>query len=128
MSPKGNRKRDRALTRFQADVSPREAQMLDRLKAELDIRSNAELLTESVAIVRWLVRERRFGRMVASFSEDDRPLHELVSSLLERVAPEHDLPYVQLKWTETQLASLAELTSADPAPPTEALVRAMRRR
>jgi len=95
------------------------------LKADLDIRSNAELLSEAIAIVRWLVRERRSGRMLASFTADDRPMHQLVSSLLERVAP-HELPSVEIQWTSEQLASLAQLASAEPQPPTQALVRAMK--
>ena len=128
MSRKANSTSQRPVTRFQADLSPRDAQILDLLKADLDIRSNAELLSEAVAIVRWLVRERRSGRMVASFTRDDRPLHQLVSSVLERVAPEYELPRVEINWTDEQLASLAELASAELAPPTEALVRAMKRR
>jgi hypothetical protein len=128
MSPKVNSTPERPLTRFQADVSPRDAEILDSLKADLDIRSNAELLSEALAIIRWLVRERRSGRVVASFIDDDRPLHELVSPLLERVAPEYELPRVEINWTHEQLASLAELASAEPAAPTEALVRAMKRR
>ncbi len=128
MSAKANSTVARPSTRFQADLSPRDAEILDLLKADLDIRSNAELLSEAVAILRWLVRERRSGRMVASFTGEDRPLHELVSPLLERVAPEYELPRVEINWTYGQLASLAALTSAEPAPPTEALVRTMKRR
>ena len=44
-----------------------------------------------------------------------------------RVAPEANLPRIEIAWTESELASLAELvSSADTADPTEALVRAVR--
>ena len=51
----------------------------------------------------------------------------LVFPRLERVAPDLVLPRVEIKWTERELASLAELASATEAnPPTEALIRALR--
>jgi len=50
----------------------------------------------------------------------------LVFPRLERVAPEASLPRVEIRWTERELASLAELVSAAEAKaPTEALIRAM---
>lgn len=36
------------------------------------------------------------------------------------------LPDVEISWTPRELESLAELALQEPAPPTEALVRAMR--
>jgi hypothetical protein len=115
-------------TRFQAELSPRAAAALDSLKADLDIRSNAELLCEAVAVLQWLVRERRNGRTLASFNPDQQPVRELVSQLLERAAPEYQLPPVPVEWTQEQLARLAASASAEPAAPTDALVRAMKRR
>ena len=51
----------------------------------------------------------------------------LVFPRLERVAPDMILPRIDMKWTERELESLAELASAPEAkPPTEALVRALR--
>ena len=46
---------------------------------------------------------------------------------LERVAPDHVLPRVDVKWTGRELESLAELVSAGEANrPTDALIRALR--
>jgi len=116
--------RSKSSMRFQADLSPRDAAILDSLKSELEIRSNAELLAQAVAIVSWLVRERRSGHTVASIDKDNR-VRELVSSLLERVAPEHRLPRVDIDWTPQELASLAKLAAAEPKEPTKELVAIM---
>jgi len=113
--------------RFQADLTPKEAAMLDSLKEQLEIRSNADLLSNTLAMLSWLVRERREGRIVASFVED-HPVHQLVWPLLERVAPEYELPRVQIDWTSEELASFAKHASAEPATPTPALVRILARR
>jgi hypothetical protein len=42
------------------------------------------------------------------------------------VAPDVDLPRVDLHWSEREIESLAELALRQPAEPTEALIRAMR--
>jgi len=113
--------------RFQADLTPKDAAILDSLRSELDIRSNAELLAETLSVVSWLVRERRSGHIVASLDKDNR-VRELVSPLLERVAPRYALPRVEIDWTLQELANLAKLASAEPAEPNKELVAAMRGR
>lgn len=119
--------KERSSMRFQADLSPRDAAILDSLKSELDIRSNAELLTQALAIVSWLVRERRRGHTVASIDSENRA-RELVSPFVERAVVEHTLPRVDMDWTPQELASLAQLASAEPSEPTKELAAAMRRR
>jgi hypothetical protein len=110
--------------RFQADLSPKDAAILDSLKAELDIRSNAELLAQALAIVSWLVRERRSGHTVASLDKENR-VRELVSPLVERAALEHQLPRVEMDWTPQELANLAKLASEEPREPANELVAIM---
>ena len=108
--------------RFQAELSPTDAAMVDSLKAQLDIHSNAKLLTEAVAIVKWLVTERHAGRRIASF-EADTPARELVAAVIERSAPL--LPRVELPLTAQQLERIRALLSAEPPEPTATLVKAL---
>jgi hypothetical protein len=116
--------------RFQAELSGRDAAILESLRSELDIRSNAELLAEALTIVSWLVREKQLGHIVASLDrENEGRIRELASPLLERVAPRYDmLPHVDIQWTPKELASLAKFASSDPAEPNKELIAAMSRR
>jgi hypothetical protein len=50
-----------------------------------------------------------------------------VSQPPEGDATKISLPYVEIQWTEAELKSLAALMEEEPAEPTEALRRAMRR-
>jgi hypothetical protein len=116
--------KDKPSLRFQADLSAKDAAILDSLKSELDIRSNAELLAHALAILSWLVRERRSGHAVASLDKENR-VRELVSPLIERAALEHRLPRVEMDWTPQELANLAKLASEEPREPTKELVAIM---
>jgi hypothetical protein len=112
--------------KFQADLAPAEDRALRTLKVDLQLRSNTDFLADAVALFRWAVSERRLGHRIISetLSGEQRVL---VFPRLERVAPEANLPRIEIVWTEKELASLAELvSSADARRPTEALVRAMR--
>jgi len=84
--------------RFQAEIPTRDQRVLSSLMRDLEIQSNAELLAHLISIARWAVVERRQGRRIASLGAQG-PVRELVSPLLERVAPEHQLPCVEIHWT-----------------------------
>ncbi len=113
--------------RFQADLSPSDAPILESLKSELDIRSNAELLAQALAVLSWVVRERRSGRTVASVDKENR-VRELVSLFVEAAVLENRLPRVAIDWTPEELANLARLASREPSEPTKDLVAIMRDR
>lgn len=113
-------------TKFQADLAPAEDHMVRALKAELQMSSNSDFLSDALTLFRWAVAERKRGhRIVSESTTGERKV--LLFPRLERVAPELTLPHVDIRWTERELGSLAELVSGQPAEPTEALVRAMRR-
>lgn len=113
-------------TKFQADLAPAEDSMVRILKAELQMTSNTDFLSDALALFRWAVSERKRGhRILSESSTGERRI--LVFPRLERVAPEASLPSAEIRWTDKELERLAELVSAQPAEPTEALVRAMRR-
>jgi len=113
-------------TKFQADLVPSEDQMVRALKAELQMSSNSDFLSDALTLFRWAVSERKRGhRIVSESSTGERKV--LLFPRLERVAPEVTLPHVDIRWTDRELGSLAELVSGQPAEPTGALIRAMRR-
>ena len=112
-------------SKFQADLAPSEDSMVRALKAELQLTSNSDFLSDALTLFRWAVSERKRGhRIISESSNGERKI--LLFPRLERVAPDVDLPQVDLHWTERELESLAELALGQPAEPTEALIRAMR--
>ena len=112
-------------SKFQADLAPAEDSMVRVLKAELQMTSNSDFLSDALALFRWAVSERKRGhRIVSESSTGERKI--LIFPRLERVAPEVTLPRVDILWTDKELESLAELASGQPAEPTDALIRAMR--
>jgi hypothetical protein len=50
----------------------------------------------------------------------------LVSPRLERVAPVESLPFVEVRWTKSELEDFAGVTSAPPAAPTRDLIALMK--
>ena len=112
-------------SKFQADLAPSEDSSLRALKAELQLTSNSEFLVDALTLFRWAVLERKRGhRIVSESASGERKI--LLFPRLERVAPDVDLPRVDLHWSEREIESLAELALGQPARPTEALIRAMR--
>jgi len=112
-------------TKFQADLAPSDESGLRALKAEMQMTSNTDFLSDALALFRWAVSERKRGHRILSESSSGERM-VLVFPRLERVAPDATLPHVDIRWTEKELESLAELVAGQPAEPTEALVRAMR--
>jgi hypothetical protein len=113
-------------SKFQADLAPAEDTMVRALKAELQLTSNSDFLSDALTLFRWAVSERKRGhRIVSESATGERKI--LVFPRLERVAPELDLPHVEMDWTDCEIESLFELSQRQPAEPTEALIRAMRR-
>jgi len=113
-------------SKFQADLAPAEDNMVRSLKQELQLGSNSDFLSEAVALFRWAVAERKLGHRIVSESTTGEK-KVLVLPRLERVAPEAALPHVSIDWTQEELEKLARFSTAEPAKPTEALVRAMRK-
>jgi hypothetical protein len=111
--------------RFQAEIPSKDAQVLQTLMRELEVPTNAELLSHLLSITNWAVSERRKGRRLASIAEG-QPVRELVSPLLERAAPETGLPSVEIDWTPQELASLDRLASQGPAKPNGRLKQLMK--
>src|SRR5215472_17791372 len=130
LKAKQNRKQPQAeratrKSKFQADLAPAEDRMVRGLKEELQLSSNTDFLSDALALFRWAVGERKRGNRIFSEAETGER-RELVFPRLERVAPAFVLPRVEISWTPRELENLAELASREPAPPTDALIRAMR--
>jgi hypothetical protein len=112
-------------SKFQADLAPSEDGMVRALKAELQMTSNTDFLSDALALFRWAVSERKRGHVIVSESSTGER-NILVFPRLERVAPEVALPHVDIHWSDKELESLAQLASGQPAEPTKALIQAMR--
>lgn len=111
--------------KFQADLAPIEDNTVRSLKAELQLTSNSDFLSEALALFQWAVTERKRGHRILSESQNgERQI--LILPRLERVAPEASLPRVEIDWTERELESLMKLAGSAPAKPTEALIRALK--
>ena len=108
--------------KFQADLAPAEDRTVRLLKQELQLTSNADFLSDAVALFRWAVSERKLlHRIVSESAGGDRSV--LVLPRLERVSPDVALPRVEMNWTARQLESLAKLASAaDVKHPAKALI------
>ena len=121
--PTTNRSRK---AKFQADLAPADDRTVRALKEELQLTSNTDFLSDAVALFRWAVAERKSGHQIISEGASGER-RVLVFLRLERVALDVVLPRVNIKWTERELKSLAELASAAEADrPTETLIRAIR--
>ena len=116
----------RRKAKFQADLASADDRTVRLLKEELQLTSNTDFLSDALALFRWAVSERKSGhRIVSESASGERKV--LLFPRLERVAPDVVLPLVEIKWTERELESLAELASASEANhPTDGLIRAMR--
>lgn len=115
-------------TKFQADLAPADDRLMRTLKQELQVPSNSDLLSDALALFCWAVSERRQGRRIISEGISGER-NVLVFPRLERIAPEASetqLPRVDIPWTKRQQRSLARVLAAEPAKPTDALIRALR--
>src|SRR5579863_6778487 len=117
--------KEKSSVRFQADLSVKDWVILDSLKEQLDLRSNAELLAEAITIMGWVVRERSSGRFVGSFDRD-KPVRELVAPFLDRAALSNVLARAEMAWNAEEVASFAKLMLADPKEPARDLVAAVK--
>lgn len=82
-------------TKFQADLGPLEDYLLRSLKAELQIASNTDFLSDAMALFRWAATERRAGhRIISESPSGERSI--LVFPRLELVAPNEALPHEYL--------------------------------
>ena len=116
----------RRKAKFQADLAPAEDRAVRLLKAELQLSSNSDFLSDALALFRWAVSERKLGRRIVSEGANGER-QVLLFPRLERVAPDLALPRVEIQWAGRELESLAELVSAGEAKrPTDALIRALR--
>ena len=84
--------------KFQADLAPAEDRIVRGLKQELQLGSNTDFLSDAVALFRWAVGERKRGHRIFSETEAGER-RELVFPRLERIAPNVELPRVEIDWT-----------------------------
>jgi hypothetical protein len=110
--------------KFQADLEPVDENIVRSLKQELHV-SNSDFLSDAVALLKWVVTERKSGRTIMSESSTGEK-RILVLPHIERVAPEATLPHVHIDWTAAELDHVGQLLNSAAPAPTEALTRLMR--
>lgn len=115
-------------TKFQADLASTDEVTLNVLMKELEVRTKADFLAKTLALMNWAVKERKRGNKIVSIDEQGNVIRELVTPELERVAPDFDLPSVSMTWTTEEIANFAKLASEEQPKPTPQLVRAMNNR
>lgn len=115
-------------TKFQADLASTDEVTLNVLMKELEVRTKADFLAKTLALMNWAVKERKRGNKIVSIDERGDVIRELVTPELERVAPDFDLPSVSMAWTTEEIANFAKLASEEQPKPTPQLVRAMNNR
>jgi hypothetical protein len=107
--------------RFQAEIARRDYALVELLMRDLDVSTNGEFFSHILSIAGWAVSERRCGRKLTSMSFRGQPVRELVSPLLERAAPQPELPHFDLEWTEEEIGSIEKLATRPPASPNQKL-------
>lgn len=111
--------------KFQADLAPIDAEALNTLMAQLQVRSKADFLAKAIYFLRWAVNERRRGGKIAAIDPKGQ-IKELVTPELERIAPQVELPVMSRTWSEEELKNFMEMAERPAAEPTADLVRIMK--
>jgi hypothetical protein len=57
--------------RVQLDLLPHEAEALDRLRDQCNLRSRADAVRTALAVLEWAQKEARKGRRILSIGDDE---------------------------------------------------------
>lgn len=60
---------------------------LDALMAELNLATRKDLFNNALTLFEWAVKEKRFGRAIASVDEAQNKIREVLMPALEGVKP-----------------------------------------
>ena len=115
-------------SKFQADLASTDEVTLNVLMKELEVRSKADFFAKALALMNWVVKERKRGNKIVSMDEQGKIVCEFVIPELERATPDFELQSVSMTWTANEIESFAKLASGEQPKPTPQLVRAMNKR
>ncbi len=73
------------MVRIQLDLPDEQIAELDKLMAEVHIRTRKDLFNNALTLFQWAVREKKAGHTLASIDETDQTYKELVMPALERI-------------------------------------------
>jgi hypothetical protein len=74
------------VTRIQFEVNEQLASILESLMADTGIRTKKDLLNNALTFFAWAIREKKAGRTIASFDEQNKTLKEVVMPSLLQIA------------------------------------------
>ncbi len=72
-------------TRLQFEIPEDRLEALDAIMREAGVKTRTELFNNAMTLLKWAVRQRKDGRVVASVDYDDKSFRELVMPILEDI-------------------------------------------
>lgn len=72
--------------RLQFEMTDNQVAELDRLTEELQLKTRKDMLDTAVTLLKWAIRERKRGRIIASLDEQQERYAEVQLPALENVA------------------------------------------
>ena len=74
--------------RLQIDLDEEQMKTLEQMMAEGKVRTKKELFNAALTLLRWAMKERKAGRVIASVDEAHDSYKELEMPVLSEVRPE----------------------------------------
>ncbi|MCH7787145.1 MAG: hypothetical protein IIC22_06515 [Chloroflexi bacterium] len=71
--------------RIQYEIPEDRLEALDALMKEAGMKTRTELFNNGMALLRWAIRQRKEGRVVASINYDDKSFRELEMPFFENI-------------------------------------------
>jgi hypothetical protein len=75
--------------RLQFEIPQDRLPALDALMEDAGIRTRTELFNNAMSLLKWAVRQRKDGRVIASIDYDGDSFRELVMPILEEIERPH---------------------------------------
>ena len=72
--------------RTQLEMSPEKVAELENMMMETELKTKKELFNYALTLLKWAIKERREGRIIASIDESANKIKELDMPILEVVA------------------------------------------
>ncbi len=73
--------------RLQIDLDEGRMKELETLMGEGGVKTKRELFNAALTLLRWAMKERRAGRIIASIDEKSETIKELEMPILSEVSP-----------------------------------------
>jgi Arc/MetJ family transcription regulator len=75
------------VTRLQIELDEEKMKELEQLMEEGKVRTKKDFINSALTLLKWAMRERRAGRIIASIDEDKDVYKEIEMPVLSEVKP-----------------------------------------